>query len=114
VLRVQNEYILWFNVSVDHIAFLKVDQGLNYLSDNKLSFTLVKPLFASQALEEITTWTVLKHCVNILLVVKVPVKAHDVWVLQSVLDFEFLLHLTKKIEFLQSLLHDYLEGHRLL
>ena len=55
---------------------------------------------------------VLKHHINVLCVVEVSVQLHDVWVVESPLDFEFTLHLGEEVELFEHVFEDDFESAR--
>ena len=55
-------------------------------------------------------FTVVKDHVDILCIVEITVKCDNIWVVESPLNFELALHLTKEIKFLQHVLEDYLKS----
>ena len=101
-LTVTYQNILRLDISVDYVALLQVNKCFHYLSNHKLSFSFIEILLSPQSLKKIATWTVLQHCVDILLVVEVAVEAHYVWMIKSPLNFELFFHLTEKVKFFKG------------
>lgn len=75
-----NQDVLWFDVSVNNVPVLKVEQRLNDLCDDYSRFVLGEEFLSAQLLVEISVLAVLKHNVDTLCVVKVAIQSHDVWV----------------------------------
>ena len=99
---------------MDDVSLLEIDKRFNNLSNYNSSLHLIKVSFSSQALKQITTLTVLKYSVNVLLIVKVAVEPHDVRVLQSPLNLEFFFHLSEKVKLFQCGFHNYFQRYSLL
>ena len=75
-----NQDVLWFDVSVNNVSVLKVEQRFNDLRDDYSSFVLGEEFFSAQLLVEISVLAVLKHNIDTLCVIKVAIKSHDIWV----------------------------------
>ena len=93
---------------MNHVAVLQVEQCLDNLRDDVASFVLGETLLSPQLLVQIAVLAALKHNIDVLGVVEIPVQLHDVRVVESPLNFEFALHLGEKVEFLEHVLEDHL------
>ena len=75
-----NQDVLGFDVSVNNVSVLKVEQRFNDLRDDYSSFVFGKEFLSTQLLVEISVLAVLKHNIDTLCVIKVAIKSHDIWV----------------------------------
>ena len=82
------------------------------MSNDSPSFVFGEVLLASQLLIEVPVLAVLEDNVDVCLVIEVPVKLHNVWVVKPPLDFEFSLHLREEVELFQHVLKNDLECDR--
>ena len=75
------EYIFRLNVSMDHISFLQIQQGIHHLINNVPGFVFAETLLPSQFLVQISVSAILEHHIDVLGVVEVAVETHDVCVI---------------------------------
>jgi len=110
-LLIENEDVLRLDVSVDYITFLQVQQCLYHLRNHYLSLIFVKSLLSFKSLKKVAILAVLQYYVNAWFVVEVAVQTDYVWVLESVLNFQFLFQLGEKVKFLESSLDNYFQSN---
>lgn len=104
--QVCNEYIFRLNVSMDHVSLLQIQQRVHHLINNVSRFVFAETFLTSQFLVQISVSAILEHHIDVLGVVKIPVEAYNVRVVQSPLNFEFSLHLTEKVKLFEHVLKD--------
>ena len=109
-VQVGNQNIFRLDVPMDHVAVLQVEQRLDHLRYDMSCAILREALFSAQLLVKIAMLTVLEHHVNVLRIVEVAVKAYNIRMVQSPLNFKLAFHLAEEIKLLEHILENDLEG----
>ena len=109
-LKICNQNILRLNVPVNHISLLQIEQGFDHLGDNVPGTILCEALLSAKFLIEVAMLAHLKHHVDVLCIVEVAMKTHNIWMVKSPLNFKLAFHLTEEVELLKHGLENDLEG----
>ena len=109
-VQVGNQNIFRLDVPMDHVAVLQVEQRLDHLGYDMPCAILREALFSAQLLVKIAMLAVLQHHVNVLCVVEVAVKAYNIRMVQSPLNFKLSFHLAEEIKLLEHILENDLES----
>lgn len=83
---------------MDNISLLQVPQCENHLLNDLAHHFFWEPFMFFQHLIQVAVRNVLQYTVNLSIVVKVRIQLRNVWMaLQSILYFEFFLHLRVEV-----------------
>ena len=86
-------------VSVDYVSFLHVPERKHNLLDNLSGNSFGKSFIFEPFLVQVAHRGHLKHRIYFILVVKVPIQLHDIWMsgTKSILDFLLFSHLAMEL-----------------
>ena len=101
LVQIGNQYVFRFNVSMNYVSVLEVNEGVNDLSYDDFALIFAKELFSPQFLVEVSILTIFKHYVDVGLVIKVSIEFDNVRMVKPPLYFEFPLHLREKVKLFQ-------------
>jgi hypothetical protein len=80
------QYVLWFQVSIDDVFIMQSFNGANNLSRIQFSTIFLEPLLFSQVCEELTAIQEINEEVQLAICLEGIVQAHDVRVLDLLKD----------------------------
>lgn len=107
--KVHDEDVLRFDVAMDDVPLLHVNECTHNLSDDVSRLLFRKILVLLQSLVEVAVVRVFKDHIHVLLIVEVAIEPDNVRMPQPPLNLQLFLHLRKEVELLKQVLLDKLE-----
>lgn len=110
MVYVMDDYILWFDVTVNDAKRMDFIDRLADLLDYWCDFVLCHGLWSFKLVEELPACSYLKNNIDVVLVIKVAIHLDDIWMIKIELYFEFPDELLDDVFLLDQLLLDHLQS----
>ena len=86
ILYIMDDYILWFDITMDDTKWMYFVNCLTYLLYYWCYFILCHRLWSFQLMEELPACSYFENNIDVIFIIKVPIHLDDIWMIKIELN----------------------------